>query len=424
MAKSRKINQYTLDGEFVKEWLSMSEIQRVLGFRNGDICYCCSGKQKTAFKYQWRYADECCGTDNIDAVKLCNCLTKERCYEMALKCKSRSEFRKRFFNEYSKSLKTGWIDDYYWFEKLHKPRGYWNEEHSYKEAQKYNTIIEFSKKCPAAYKFALDNNLIDKWFERKRTESGSWNNYDKCYYAAINCKTRSEFSDKYPTAYKYSCKNGWLDNFTWFERQANFVADKIHCVYGYFFDELHTVYIGRTNDTVYRDWSHRNTDCPVRRFADKNNVQVPNMLILEKELTRDESLIYEDLYVEQYKIDGWNLINTAKTGLGSGSVGGGQRAKWNRKTCYELALTCNNRTELAKKSSTAYNKSLKYGWMDDYYWFSPSKTAKKWNYDTCREASKDCKNRREFQLKHSGAYILSRKSGWLDEFFPQTKKAA
>lgn len=52
----KKINQFTLDGEFIKEWPSQAEIARVLGCSQAVIWACCSGEQKTSYGYIWRYA--------------------------------------------------------------------------------------------------------------------------------------------------------------------------------------------------------------------------------------------------------------------------------------------------------------------------------------------------------------------------------
>lgn len=252
---------------------------------------------------------------------------------------------------------------------MRKPKGYWNNyDNCYNAALECVSKKDFSRKHRTAYISSLKNGWIDDytWFKRPTNYNKKWT-FETCYEAALECKTISEFIEKYPSAYTIACRNKWNDNYTWFERQENFVTDKMHCVYGYFFDELHTVYIGRTNDTKRRDWEHKNLDCPVRRFADKNNVQVPNMFILEKELTRDESLIYEQLYEEQYRLYGWNLINTARTGLYSGSIGGSQRIKWSKVACYEASLKCNSKTEFQKNYSRAYQKSRKSGWLDEFF---------------------------------------------------------
>lgn len=55
-ANSKPINQYTLDGEFVKQWPSMHEIERELGIANCAISFCCNGKRKTAGGCKWAFA--------------------------------------------------------------------------------------------------------------------------------------------------------------------------------------------------------------------------------------------------------------------------------------------------------------------------------------------------------------------------------
>lgn len=55
MKRSKTIYQYTLNGEFVREWLSATEVQRQTGYNQGHICQCCNGKYKTANGFIWRY---------------------------------------------------------------------------------------------------------------------------------------------------------------------------------------------------------------------------------------------------------------------------------------------------------------------------------------------------------------------------------
>ena len=52
---TKKVYQYTLDGKFVKEWCSLNEIGRVLGYDTGGISYCCNNKQKSAYNHLWSY---------------------------------------------------------------------------------------------------------------------------------------------------------------------------------------------------------------------------------------------------------------------------------------------------------------------------------------------------------------------------------
>ena len=81
----------------------------------------------------------------------------------------------------------------------------------------------------------------------------------------------------------------------------------------------------------------------------------------------------------------------------------------------------NSRSEFKKRCESAYKVAHKNGWLDNYTWFSVSKTAKKWNYETCFQEAKKYNSRKEFQKGCSGAYNVAYKNGWLDIFFPKGK---
>ena len=53
--KTKKpILQYTLDGEFIREWSSATDVGREV---NSTICNCLKGRYKTAYGYIWKYKD-------------------------------------------------------------------------------------------------------------------------------------------------------------------------------------------------------------------------------------------------------------------------------------------------------------------------------------------------------------------------------
>ena len=62
--KLQKIHQFTLDGEFVKEWENAHEIERTLGYKHGNINRCCNGgfikngkwvNINQSYGYVWKY---------------------------------------------------------------------------------------------------------------------------------------------------------------------------------------------------------------------------------------------------------------------------------------------------------------------------------------------------------------------------------
>ena len=58
---SKPIVQLDLNGNFIKEWASIIDVQRELGFKNGDISSVCRGAvrkgyiRKTAYGFKWKY---------------------------------------------------------------------------------------------------------------------------------------------------------------------------------------------------------------------------------------------------------------------------------------------------------------------------------------------------------------------------------
>ncbi len=55
----RKVNQYDLNNNFIKEWNCFMDIERYLKKKgaNAVINACCRGKLKTAYGFRWEYAD-------------------------------------------------------------------------------------------------------------------------------------------------------------------------------------------------------------------------------------------------------------------------------------------------------------------------------------------------------------------------------
>lgn len=52
------IVQYDLEGNFIKEWPSINEVERILKYSSGNISKCCRNKIKTTNGYIWKYKKE------------------------------------------------------------------------------------------------------------------------------------------------------------------------------------------------------------------------------------------------------------------------------------------------------------------------------------------------------------------------------
>ena len=49
----KKVKQYDLKGNFIKEWNSQTDIQNELGYKQSFISMCCNGNKPTAYGYRW-----------------------------------------------------------------------------------------------------------------------------------------------------------------------------------------------------------------------------------------------------------------------------------------------------------------------------------------------------------------------------------
>lgn len=54
-SKSIPILQFSKNGEFIRRWDGIRQIERELGINRNPISKCCKGKQKTAWNFIWRY---------------------------------------------------------------------------------------------------------------------------------------------------------------------------------------------------------------------------------------------------------------------------------------------------------------------------------------------------------------------------------
>ena len=56
-ARSKIVNQYDLEGNFIKQWYCIKDIEKELGCNNRNISACCRHKRPTAYGFKWEYAE-------------------------------------------------------------------------------------------------------------------------------------------------------------------------------------------------------------------------------------------------------------------------------------------------------------------------------------------------------------------------------
>lgn len=61
------VMQFSMNDIFIREWKTVGEIYRELGFDKSAILRCCKGKQKKSYWFIWRFKDDLIKPLNINS---------------------------------------------------------------------------------------------------------------------------------------------------------------------------------------------------------------------------------------------------------------------------------------------------------------------------------------------------------------------
>ena len=211
-----------------------------------------------------------------------------------------------------------------------KKNRYWTKERNLEEAKKYKTKKDFKQKCGGGFCAASENGWLKTYFWLNTIKPKGYWNYETCKEAALKYKTKSEFQKGDRRAYNLAREKGWIEEYVWLkDARIEIFKGKIDSVYAYFFEEYDSVYVGRTLMRLQkdRDWSHRHAvyidgkfkkhyvkSDSVYNFSVEKNCEIPEMIILDENLTIEEGQEREKYWIEFYKKQGKKLLNKAPAG--------------------------------------------------------------------------------------------------------------
>jgi len=98
-------------------------------------------------------------------------------------------------------------------------------------------------------------------------------------------------------------------------------------------------YVGRTKNIKRRSREHKCNNDSVKQYFNSVGQSIPLPRILATNLNAMESRKLENEFIEQYKNNGWVLLNKAVTGEFSSSLGSCYRL-WSKEKCIEIANNC------------------------------------------------------------------------------------
>jgi hypothetical protein len=291
-----------------------------------------------------------------------------------------------------------------------KPKGYWTKEKCTEKALKYNNIKDFYKNYRGAYAAVLNNNWLNEVCSHMKRYNKNWTK-EECNRESLKYKSRTEFRKKSITAYHVAVKKKIMDEICSHMKTTGNI--KRRCIYVYEFID-NCIYVGLTYNIDNRHHEHLNN--PTSQIYKKI---CQNINYERKQLTEyidvDEAKNLEKHYVDEYRKNGWFILNKAKTG----GIGG-KNIKWTKEKCQEEALKYDNRSDFNKSSRVAYSVSISNEWLNEIcsHMIKKRTKQKSWNYwtkDRCSNESIKYKNRNDFQRNSNVAYQTSRRKGWLND---------
>ena len=214
--------------------------------------------------------------------------------------------------------------------------------------------------------------------------------------------------------------------------------EKKYIIYSYIFDD-NKVYVGLTNNINRRHYEHlNNINDNLYKFCINNNYKLPDINILEKNLNKYEAQSKEENWLKYYLSLDFILINKAKCGLFTSSLGFSKKENeitnnneyniLNEKydICYNNAKKYTKLYDFRKNHINDYAYARKYGWLKDFYWLEktqPKKSCKKKItddifFDECSKYS----SRSDLALNNKSFYNYGLKNNLLDIVYPKNNK--
>ena len=325
--------------------------------------------------------------------------TKELAHQEALKYKSKSEFEKGSNKAYNSAIYNGWLNDI----TQHMTPKYktWTYDEVYQEAQKYNSKNEFKINSPSYYRAALRNKWIDNVTKHMSPKYNVWT-IEKTKKEAEKYTSRSQFERESPQAYGAAHYNGWLPEIT---KHMEYLGNRAsRLVYAYEFPDNH-VYIGLTFNKDKRDDQHLKSGT-VFNHRIKTNLE-PIRVLKSEYIDSQEASKLEGNVLNDYKKNGWIVLNKVKTGNLGGNV-----VKYTFDYVAKLASKYITQFDFRKNEPKAYDAAYRNGWLDE---LGLTKTFTNWDYDSVKKEAQKYNTRNDFRVNNIGAYDFAKRNNILDD---------
>lgn len=298
-------------------------------------------------------------------------MTKEECINIALKCQTKSEFHNKYRRYYDFAKINGFFDEVVkHMKKCYKVSKITKKE-VLKEALKYQNRVDFKHANPSYYNWVVNHKLQNEIFKHMEIVG---NRYNRCVYV-----------------YEF------IDNFC---------------------------YVGLTYNLNERNIAHKNDiTSEVYKHSINTNIPIPNPKQLTSYIGKDEASKLETFYYNEYKNNGWKMLNVAKTG----GLGGTKKdSLYTKEYCKNIALNYKTRRDFELNHKYLYNKVRTHKWDDFVYSHMNLEDSKKIKGEKIRKSKIGKKmnitDKNNFRKTHSSKAIIlfDDDNNIIEEFFSAT----
>ena len=301
-----------------------------------------------------------------------------------------------------------------------KPRGFWDdEENLVKAALEYDSLTKFQQENQTAYVKALKKGK--EFFDSITThmvKPRSVNPYSdqELEDIAKKYKTKKDFQKHDNGAYQVALRRGkdFWNKITSHMEHLGSLRERM--VYGYFFPQSNSIYVGLTWNIEKRNEQHLVVDenekqTTVGKYINETGEQ-PRLLKFTNYISPEEAQKKEEYYSNKFRNDGMVVLNRVKTG------GLGKGLKYTNEELRSLFAQINDYKDLYKKHSKIYKAAKRRGkefLIDITNHMIKHQTS--WSEKNVRDLAKQYNSKSEFQTAHPGATTFAKKHGFWEELF-------
>lgn len=330
----------------------------------------------------------------------------DSCKAAASTCTTRTEFYARFHSAYMYSRRHGFLDEICAHMVTKKASyGYWNNKDVLLEhLSQCDSAHEFYKRYKRGYYASKENGWYEEIIAPLKDQRFIKNYWTKehLFAEASKYRTKSDFAKRCGAGFAMCQRAGLLDEVC--QHMVSEVVNGRRICYAFEFPDRH-VYVGISADIERRKHDHlTRKGSKVHDYIVESGNE-PELIILNDCLSLDEASLCENEYLNQYKKNGWTLLNQTKVAV----------EDYIYEDAVDTALACQDFDDFRKNYSEAYWAALRKQCMEEITRLLPIKQNPLISDNDLLEKVKQCENYTEFCQKYETEYLDLAALGFTEE---------